>query len=253
MKQIVFILSLLIVILGACKEEEIAPYKGDCGIYFDVKQAVLDTILIPWGLRNSEIKEQVVNLKVCLLGDVATYDRKFLIEVISDETDSLRSLEGVDYLKFPTEYVMPANKAETNIPVTVLRTDVLMQQARRFTIRLQETSELQFLYSRTQYVDSVTSRMIDIQRVIYMNEDFPEPWWWNSYGKSIFGEWSATKSKVICDVMGIDRGVWVGNLVEPLTVGYIRFVGKYMHRWLQENPTEDEDGELMQMGPNSQV
>ena len=84
MKQIVFILSLLIVIFGACKEEEIAPYKGDCGIYFDVKQAVLDTILIPWGLKNSEIKEQMVNLKVCLLDDVATYDRKFLIEIISD-------------------------------------------------------------------------------------------------------------------------------------------------------------------------
>ena len=156
-------------------------------------------------------------------------------------------------MKFPTEYVIPANEAETKITVKVLRTDALMKQARRFTIRLNETPELQFLYSRTQYIDSVTSRMIDTQRVIYMNEAFPEPGWWYRYGRSIFGTWSATKSKVICDVMGIDREIWVGNLVEPLTVGYIKFVGKYMHRWLQENPTKDEDGEWMQMGPDSQV
>jgi hypothetical protein len=222
-------------------------------MYFDVQQTSLDTLRVAWGLKDSEIKEQTVNLTVRLFGDVATYDRKFSIDIISDENDSLRSVEGIDYVKFPTEYVIPANEAETKITVKVLRTDALMKQARRFTIRLNETPELQFLYSRTQYIDSVTSRMIDTQRVIYMNEAFPEPGWWYRYGRSIFGTWSATKSKVICDVMGIDREIWVGNLVEPFTVGYIKFVGKYMHRWLQENPTKDEDGEWMQMGPDSQV
>ena len=252
MKQIIYILFLLLTFC-ACNAEVIAPYEGDCGMYFDVQQTSLDTLRVAWGLKDSEIKEQTVNLTVRLFGDVATYDRKFSIDIISDENDSLRSVEGIDYVKFPTEYVIPANEAETKITVKVLRTDALMKQARRFTIRLNETPELQFLYSRTQYIDSVTSRMIDTQRVIYMNEAFPEPGWWYRYGRSIFGTWSATKSKVICDVMGIDREIWVGNLVEPFTVGYIKFVGKYMHRWLQENPTKDEDGEWMQMGPDSQV
>jgi lipoprotein len=252
MKQIIYILFLLVTFC-ACDEEVIAPYKGDCGMYFDVKQASLDTMFVTWGLKDSKIKEQTVSLTVRLFGDVATYDRKFSIDIISDENDSLRSVEGIDYVKFPTEYVIPANEAETKIAVKVLRTDVLMKQARRFTIQLKETPELQFLYSRTQYIDSVTSRMVDTQRVIYMDEAFPEPLWWYRYGRSIFGTWSATKSKVICDVMGIDREIWVGNLVEPLTIGYIKFVGKYMHRWLQENPTKDEDDEWMQMGPDSQV
>ena len=252
MKQIIYILFLLLTFC-ACNEEVIAPYEGDCGMYFDVQQTSLDTLRVAWGLKDSEIKEQTVNLTVRLFGDVATYDRKFSIDIISDENDSLRSVEGIDYVKFPTEYVIPANEAETKITVKVLRTDALMKQARRFTIRLNETPELQFLYSRTQYIDSVTSRMIDTRRVIYMNEAFPEPGWWYRYGRSICGTWSATKSKVICDVMGIDREIWVGNLVEPFTVGYIKFVGKYMHRWLQENPTKDEDGEWMQMGPDSQV
>ncbi|MFR7811522.1 MAG: hypothetical protein ACLU4N_20985 [Butyricimonas faecihominis] len=36
------------------------------------------------------------------------------------------------------------------------------------------------------------------------------------------------------------------------TQGYLSYVGKYTHRWLQENPTKDEDGKLMVMGPDSQ-
>lgn len=252
MKQIIFIL-LLFMVFSACNEEVIAPYEGESGMYFDVKQTSLDTMFVAWGLKDSEIKEQTINFKVCLFGDVATYDRKFSIDIISDESDTLRATEGVDYLKFPTEYMIPAHEAETNVKVKVVRMDVLMKQARRFTIRLKETPELQFLYSRRQTIDSVTTRLVDIQRVVYMDETFPTPWWWSRYGTSIFGKWSATKSKLICDVMGIDREVWIGNLVEPLTVGYIKFAGKYMHRWLQENPTKDEDGELMEMGPDSQV
>lgn len=252
MKQIIYTLFLLLTFC-ACSEEVIAPYKGSCGMYFDVKQTLSDTIFIAWGMKDSEIKEQTMNLTVRLFGDVVTYDRKFSIDIVSDENDSLRAVEGIDFEKLSTEYVIPANKAETNIIVKVLRTDALMKQARRFTIELKETPELQFLYSRTQYIDSVTSRMLDTQRVIYMNENFPEPWWWYRYGTSSFGTWSVTKSKLICDVMGIDREIWLGNLVGSFTVGYIKFVGKYMHRWLQEHPTLDEDGELMQMGTDSQV
>ena len=252
MKQIIIILFLFMT-FSACNEEVIAPYEGECGMYFDVAQTSLDTMFIAWGLKDSEIKEQTVNFKVRLFGDVATYDRKFSIDVISDENDTLRAIEGVDYMKFPTEYMIPAHEAETNITIKVLRTDVLMKQARRFTIRLKETPELQFLYSRRQAIDSVTFRLVDAQRVIYMDETFPTPWWWWRYGNSIFGTWSATKSKLICDVMSIDREVWIGNLVGSFTPGYIKFVGKYMHRWLQENPTKDEDGELMEMGPDSQV
>ena len=89
--------------------------------------------------------------------------------------------------------------------------------------------------------------------MIYMNERFPRPGWWSSEGQSRFGDWSQTKAALICDEMGIDREVWLGILGEgTFTQGYLSYVGKYMHRWLQENPTKDEDGKLMVMGPDSQ-
>ena len=82
MKQIIYILFLLLTFC-ACNEEVIAPYEGDCGMYFDVQQTSLDTLRVAWGLKDSEIKEQTVNLTVRLFGDVATYERKFSIDIIS--------------------------------------------------------------------------------------------------------------------------------------------------------------------------
>lgn len=56
---------------------------------------------------------QSIQLKVCLYGNTANYDRKFNIEVYSD-TDTLSAIEGVDFKAFATEYVMSANQAETS-------------------------------------------------------------------------------------------------------------------------------------------
>jgi hypothetical protein len=45
----------------------------------------------------------------------------------------------------------------------------------------------------------------------------------------------------------------IRNFVKTkLTEGYLKFVGKYMHRWLQDNPQEDENGKPMEMGAASQ-
>lgn len=250
MKHITFIL-LSFVMLCAC-EEKIDAYSGECGIYFDTKGIFSDTIFVHWGLKNSEVTEQNLTLKVRLFGDVATYDRKFSVDIISDTNETLRAIEGVDYRPFSTEYTLSALQAEVNINISLLRTEALQKHARRFTVRLKETSEFHFLYSRLAWVDSVTTRLLDVQRVVYMDENFPVPKWWSLVGQSIFGDWSMKKSILICDLMDIDREVWIGDLVGTLTEGYLRYVGKYMHRWLQDNPTLDEDGELMEMGRASQ-
>lgn len=61
----------------------------------------------------------------------------------------------------------------------------------------------------------------------------------------IFWSLVAEKTALICDVMNIDREDFVKT---KLTEGYLKFVGKYMHRWLQDNPQEDENGKPMEMG-----
>ena len=252
MKRIIFICCIPL-FFAAC-EKDIDTYEGEDGIYFDYKQTSTDTFHIAWGLKSSEIKEQTVRLRVALQGNVVDYDRPFSVEVVTDPADTLLAEEGIDYRPFPLDYVMPANKAMAYVEVKVLRSPVLIKESRHLTIRLLETPDLKFLYSRQARVDSVTLRNIDVQRVIKMTEDFPEPYWWYKY-EDVLGTYSVTKSILICDQMNIDREVWIGDLVGEVTPGYLRFIGQYMHRWLQEQnpPILDEDGEPMEMGPASQL
>ena len=51
-----------------------------------------------------------------------------------------------------------------------------------------------------------------------------------------------------CDGYQSGRFCVVGT---KLTEGYLKFVGKYMHRWLQDNPQTDEDDKPMEMGEAS--
>ena len=56
------------------------------------------------------------------------------------------------------------------------------------------------------------------------------------------------KFRYILILLSVDREDFVGT---KLTEGYLKFVGKYMHRWLQDNPHTDEDGKPMEMGEAS--
>ena len=280
MKQILFI-TFLVLAFMAC-EEKVDRYAGESGMYFDMADMRMDTMFIPWGLKNSDIKEQKIRLKVCLFGDVMPHDRNFKVEIIADETDTLRAVENVDYKTFSTDCKIPANEAWTYIDVTLLRTEALINSARRFTIRLVENDDLKFLFTRelpvqkpkdetpvvpeenpevtpeenpeeTPEEEEVELRPLDYQRVIYMDERFKVPNWWPVCGKSIFGDYSAKKCILICDVMGIDREAFIApfSMTNTISQGYLSYVGKYMHRWLQENPQTEEDGKPMEMGQAS--
>lgn len=253
MKHNLLIYLVIITVCFTACEEVVDPYEGGSGIYFDNNGLNSDTIKIAWGLDKSEVKERIVKLRVNLFGNVVDYDRSFTIRVLSEEQDTIGAKVGVDYKMIATDYKLAANEEFTIIELPIMRTEVLTKHARRFKVMLNETPELRFLYSRETRTDSGEIRKLDVQRVIYMNEDFPRPWWWTDYGENIFGKWSAKKSILICDELDIDRRIWIGNLVDDFTVGYLKFAGKYMHRWLQENPTQDEDGSLMEMGSASKL
>ena len=133
-----------------------------------------------------------------LVGTVADYDRKFTVDVISDQTDTLAAEEGVDFEPFDKEYTIPANGAYADINIVLKRRETLKQRSRRFTVKLNETPELHFMYTRRSRIDSLTSLDVDYQRVVFMNENFPRPGWWTREGQKRFGDWSQTKAG-LCD------------------------------------------------------
>lgn len=256
MKRMIYVLIMFVISLGAC-EQKMDIYEGTSGIYFDPMEAVLDTIVVPWGLKNSNVKKQNMNLRVCLMGDVVSYDRKFMIRVITDAHDTLQAVEGKDFRLLQKEYAILAGKADALVEIELLRADDLAERPRRFTLQLEETEELGFLYSRVQsLLDSIgetVERVIDYQRVIYMDERFKTPVWWSLYGGSFFGKFSTKKAIFICDQMGYEREDFVAPFTESnLNEAKLRFAARYLHEYLQEHPEIDEDGELMTMGPDAQ-
>lgn len=250
MRKLIFTLTLCM-LLSCCKED-IALFEGDSSIYFANDY---DTLYVSWGMIPTEIKTQKIQLRVNLFGEVKAYSRKFNIQVEAEETDSLHAQVGTDYLPFPLEYEMPPLTDHILIDIELVRTDTLMKQARRFTVRLLENEEFGFeymTYRRRKSDDAVIS--VNDHWAVYMNEEFPRPWWWNRVGEPIFGKWSAKKGILICDIGKIDRPLFYDELTGVdgrLTEARLKFVGRKVYLWLLENPTPDEDGNLMEMGEES--
>lgn len=254
MKRLFYILIGFALI--SCDKNELLTYEEGSGIYFDNSQIQRDTVPVSWGLKNTEVQEQAIRLEVRLIGQVRDYDRPFNINVIEEPGDPRAARPGTDYKPFPLEYTIPAGQASAIIDIDVLRSPDLVEGQRNLTIRLEESDELKFMYSRKLTDTLQNTHWLDIQRVLKITENFPQPNWWLIYGQKYFGDWSATKSILICDMMGIDRETWVGQVhaTPEFSEGRLRFAGVYIHRWLQQQnpPVLDEDDSPMEMGPLSQ-
>ena len=112
MKNLLFLLLILVSCVSC--EKDINTYEGDSGIYFADEGIFSDTLRVAWGLKNSDIKMQSIQLKVCLYGNTANYDRKFNIEVDTDETFFVPTeLQNIRTFK-QAQYLMPIPMTETN-------------------------------------------------------------------------------------------------------------------------------------------
>lgn len=278
--SVAMLMTVAVASLTGC-HEDLDTYEGETGIYFDTMykggETLSDTITVAWGMKSSSETSQVIELNVKLLGHTAPVDRTFEIKVetaimpdgsempvlpepepgMEPYVPTLDAEEGVDFVMPPTTYVLKAGEAEVKIPVTVLRSGSLSQAKRAFKLSLVEDENFKFLYSRVQAIAKEDSEVeyypLDLQRVIVSNENFPIPAWWSYRGTPYFGTWTQKKASLICDVMGLDRERWLEtDLSKAYSAGYLKFCGRYMHNWLQENPQKEDDGTDMVMGVQSQ-
>ncbi|MFR7811523.1 MAG: DUF4843 domain-containing protein [Butyricimonas faecihominis] len=179
MKQVFFILLFFTAFLCAC-EKDLDTFEGKSGIYFDTKGLLGDTVVVSWGMKAGDVKTQEIALRVMLVGNVASYDRKFTVDVVSDKTDTIAAEEGVDFESFDKEYVILANGAYADINIMLKRREGLKLHSRRFTVRLNETPELSFMYSR-----QCGKRFCHVARRGLPTRDLHErtisrPGWWSS-------------------------------------------------------------------------
>lgn len=242
-------------LLFSCTKKELITYTEGDGIYFENNEILHDTVYVPWGVKPSDFTKQIIPLRVNLFGHVVDYDRQFEVEILPGMDSKYDAVLSKDYNPFKSTYKIAAGESFSIINVEVIRNPLLISEPRILTIRLKETDELSFLYTRKAIDTAGVVRLLDVQRVIKMTEDFPQPFWWRNYGVPYFGKWSVEKSILVCDVMGIDREVWLStpNGTDTFTEGFLKYAGLFMHRYLQaQNPKIlEKDGSVMEMGVES--
>lgn len=248
-------IALIGLLMSSCDKNELQKYEEGSGIYFDNQSIMMDTIGVSWGLKNTDVIEQKIKMEVHLFGKVVDYDRPFNITIKQTAGDTTQAKVNEHYRTFPTSYIIPAGKSKAVIEIDLLRSESLKYGSKTLTIGLEESDELRFLYSRKVTDSTNVTRLLDAQRVLKMNENFPIPRWWYIHGTRYFGNWSMKKSILICDLMDISRERWVGDVLsdEDFNEGILKYAGVYVHRWLAtQNPVIlDEDGKPMEMGRDS--
>lgn len=244
-------------------EHDIATYRGGSGIYFEGKQ-ISDTIGFSWAYYDNSVKDMKMTVRIMTIGKPTEYDRPVKLVPVEHSNANEQAQEGIDYNPFPYDVVIPAGESSFDLTIDLIRNPELLTGVPKiFTFRLEENEHFKFYYNRVYEVQKVeengdtikTYRHVDTHRSLKISEEIPLQNWWDgesSLGYMNLGQWSVKKSILICELMEIDRQAWFsGDLIPPTTTAYIKFLGRYIHRWLQENPTYEDDGTLMEMGEDA--
>lgn len=244
-------------------EYDVETYSGGSGIYFE-NNMMSDTVGFSWANYADTVKNLDIKIRIMTIGKAVDYDRTVKLSSVNHFKEKDQAVVGVDYKPFSYDAVIPSGASFTDLTINLMRNPELLNGAPKiFTFRLEENEHFKFYYNRAYELERVEesgdtvkyNKYIDTYRTFKISEKIARQGWWyftSDVGYKNLGLWSIKKSILICDLMKIDRGVWLsGNLVEPITSPYIKYLGRYMHRWLQENPTYEDDGTLMEMGEDA--
>lgn len=260
MKRWIYIL--LALGIGGCENGR-QLYEGEdqevAGIYFEYAGSSTngvkiwqDSIDFTFQNIRPDVKEYTISIPVRILGFVQDYPRTFKARVCGGT-----AVEGEDFLPLETEYVLPARKAETILPVILKRTDKLYKQKISIELELLENDYFHLLMPEI----SNGNDTLDATRfkVVY-SEIVRQPFYWLS-AKSYFGDFSVKKLSFLNEVMGWTIADWsdAGMEGSVITYGKLNYAATMVRNKLQaladdDDPVYEEDGvTFMQLGTNYRV
>lgn len=245
MKKIYCYISLLFLAAIVACNSEYEVYSGEDAIYFN---EVSDTTRFSFTYVDSKFDTLVQEIHLKVIGQVVDYDRQ--VDIRFTPTNAT---EGVDFKPFDETYVVKAGEVSVVISVTMIRTAALLSEEKVIDMELFAND-----FFTTHYEigsnDSITwVEAPRLKHTLIFSEFMDEaPSQWNPY---LFGDFSAKKFKLICDVMDIERE----KFLDYEYMGYrSSYIAKYMNRYLADEKAAgrtvyEEDGITeMTMGPAAQ-
>jgi hypothetical protein len=168
MKNLAILLLAVVVAMTSCRKESIFTYHATANIYFDLGLVNKNDSLLYTFAYHPEVLQDTVWVPVHISGvrDSGVH-RKFSVKVIDTVTTTAQANKHYEPLK--SEYIMPAGKGITFIPVIVYNTDTNMVK-RSFTINLRIES--------TEF--NTDLRGLTTTRVVISNR-LEKPDWWDMW------------------------------------------------------------------------
>lgn len=196
MKNILLIFSFSLLFL-CCSEDTLDTYHGNDGIYFapNMMGKYIDSTSFSFAMVTED--DTVVNMAVRLYGEVQDYDRPFRVKL-----EEAIGEEGVDYAPLEEEYVLPANRAETAIPVRIFRHGFAKN---KLTLRIVPNEYFtQVLSLKVQDEDTLD---MTVKTLIFTSK-LTQPKNWYDWA---FGYFSEAKYKLVNELGNMNPEVWNSN------------------------------------------
>lgn len=259
---------------AACSEEDFKTFEGEVsGIYMQ-KQAswnldsnnnplyysYADSTVVSFASSPGDITEQVVELPIHIMGNVADYDRPFVLTI--DETQS-NAQRGVHFDFNDAECIIAANTAETKLPVTIYRHMDLKSATYHVVFNLESnnyfTTELDEYRSNGDWQATAVDTLCGSSYKVIFSEILTQPSSWSN-AESYLGKWSADKETRVNALMGWSHRSWerYGNY-DGVRLGQLGYAAKLLRKELQGladagTPVyDDTNNEYMQLGADYQV
>ncbi|MEG1738193.1 MAG: DUF4843 domain-containing protein [Odoribacter sp.] len=226
MKPLFYILSLTLLLLAACSEEQITSYNDEHFVYFvtnEEAEEVADSTNVSFFFYSEDdIRYPLV---VGLTGQPFEKDTKFRVEVDKEKTDLPKNLYDL-----PETFTFAANQVQDTVYVSLKNNAIL--QNKRYTLKI----------DIVDYEGIRTHRGKNGQRTLKVSDIAEKPDWWveNPIEWNYLGIYSRKKYELFLQVTG------VGNL-KGMDLGKVRILTLEFQHWLDsQNPKIlDEDGNEM--------
>jgi len=162
MKKMRIVLIAAVVLMAACKKEDIAGFHGAHDIYFNMNS--WDSVLYTFAIHPAKAKDTIW-VPVRISGGRVNSDRAYSVKVIDSATTAVVNKH---YEPLKDKYIVPAGAGTVWLPVIVYNTDTMLFK-RSFSIKLQMLSSDDF---------GADIKDLSTARVVFSNR-LEKPVWWD--------------------------------------------------------------------------
>lgn len=227
-------LTILLLVMGACKKAEELRYQDDPRIYFTKFIVNADSVIYSFAVQPDSVQQTILPLTLRIMGQAVNHDREFSIQVDDSSTAKL----GYHFTMPPL--IMPANEYQVVIPVTVYRRPGLQDSLLHIYFTVKESKDF-----KTGYEDMPNgAKKTRLQYKMSFNDYLLKPVSWDCCIVSYLGAYSETKFRFVILVTG--KTAWDSAL--DRTPGIMNFVATTARNSLRDyeainGPLMDENGE----------